>query len=103
MSKLLISFVVTFFLLAATSSAQAAWKESDVTKFAEDLIKKKTLVKSIPAPTQKQLIIETDLMNYVIDFVLEDCFLSTKQGGVAVYSCEKIKKGVPLVAPLITW
>jgi len=85
--------------------AYGAIDEEDVSRLAKKLQTEKGFAEawSIPSKDRQILFLKIGFgLNYLIEFKTKSCF-RLFDDGVFVIDCGIIKKGYPLVAPLITW
>jgi hypothetical protein len=102
-----VGFAMVAVLFAAQASAKDADLGKDVAEVAKSRSEGKGLVKNLGMYPATQLVVfqvGTDL-NYYIDLRAQLCMVRPWNTSVAMtlVPCPALKKGYPLVAPLITW
>jgi len=99
--------VLFFTLIIISNSANAALDKGDVREMVKKIKRGEYFYNAIKAPKDSiQIFFFTvDRINYVIDFKVKDCFVGSRYeaAGYVPYSCKKIKRGYPILAPLLTW
>lgn len=105
MFKISIVLFALFLALFSTNVALASIDEEDISEMVKKLSEGKSFaeVEEIGIKNVQIFFFSTaSRAGYIIDFKTKTCYFRLNQS-VTTANCAKIKKGYPLIAPLITW
>jgi hypothetical protein len=105
LKKILTVFMIFIvFILPGLVNAAEPWNDGDINRVVNGLKNGTAIDIGRTHLAPQTAVIHVNFIRYVIDFRVQDCFITGQKGSAFTpYSCQKIKKGYPLFGSLITW